>query len=433
MILWLMSAASLFIFFVPFEGANEDIITIILAVGIALVFALLGRFFYSLSTIRICSACNHQFARLESRYSIKDGEVCAKCLISAGFSPDNYVKEISMYLQTTTDEIRALFEAEKPPPKENNASEAKLQTTSKEGDLIDSHEIAPGLRVSFYSHTSSPLSVAYTVIDYIDLEAYRILKKSFVAVDVETTGLSPNDEKIIEVCAIKYENGIETDRLSSLINPAKKIPSRASRVNQITDDMVADAPAFRDIAEKLYDFLDGRTLAAHNARFDMGFLKAEFSRCGYTFDFSCADTLAIARTLFGLSSYKLQSVLDHMGISRTVQHRGASDCEGCAAILLHALKVFENGCKEKLVSNHMASIQANIKAAKEQCASEVVLTFDNVKGFYFATHNGAEVGRLPKSANKGLRGHSLTVPIDEITQDENGKHSVVVNLIDAQV
>lgn len=270
--------------------------------------------------------------------------------------------------------------------------------------------------------------------DYINATTYRTLKTSFVALDVETTGLHPPHDKIIEVALIKYKNGVEVDRFVSLVNPCKKIPHAVTRINNITDGMVADAPRFSDIEKQLIDFIGEETIVAHNASFDMKFLLAELAACGHTsLDFGCVDTLPIAKGLpLDVRNHKLQTVLDAIGYEGAARHRGASDCEGCTAILLYALAQFEKDYRVNLVSNSSAAIQKNIASLSELKNIKVLLQLNDEpgKGFYMAVCNGLDVGRLPKSANKFLKDNNYTLSIHDISKDSSGKYSVAVDMLD---
>ena len=95
----------------------------------------------------------------------------------------------------------------------------------------------------------------------------------YVVFDLETTGISPKTDEVVEISAVKVEHGKVTDEFSTLVNPKQRIPYGASRVNGITDDMVAEAPFFEQVLEEFLEFIEGFVLVGHNiARFDMNFL-----------------------------------------------------------------------------------------------------------------------------------------------------------------
>ena len=142
------------------------------------------------------------------------------------------------------------------------------------------------------------------------------MKKDFsslVALDVETTGLNPESDNIIEVAIVKFENDEIVDKLVSLINPEREIPIEAKILNGIDESMLENEPKFKDIVKEIKKFLEGKTVIIHNSDFDISFLKKEFQLCGEEFpEFDVIDTLYIARKYFNLSSllisYKVKSV-----------------------------------------------------------------------------------------------------------------------------
>lgn len=132
----------------------------------------------------------------------------------------------------------------------------------------------------------------------------------FTIFDLETTGMSPVYDRIIEIAAIHVDiDGTETS-FHSLVNPGCPVPPQATRVNNISDAMLVDAPTFSRIAPEFMKLVHGSTLVAHNARFDLGFLQESLSRTGQRlWDGKTLDTLRLTRQAFkGLPSYSLQSL-----------------------------------------------------------------------------------------------------------------------------
>ena len=148
-----------------------------------------------------------------------------------------------------------------------------------------------------------------------------------VFLDVETTGLSPSKCEILEVSAIKFDSGmVPVSAFTTLCKSNKPIPKEASAVNHITDDMVADAPAFAQIAPALTDYLKGCNVAGHNLDFDLRFIYAHGVHLPEKVRFY--DTLDLAHLTIPQSSiynYKLDSVCHYYGIWRDNAHRSLSD------------------------------------------------------------------------------------------------------------
>ena len=163
-----------------------------------------------------------------------------------------------------------------------------------------------------------------------------------VFVDVETTGLYPSKDDIIEVSAIRFEAGmVPTAKFTTFCSPRHPIPAEATAINHITDDMVEDAPAFRTVAPALSEFIKGCNLAGHNLEFDIRFLYSG----GVVIDEKtrCYDTLDMARNTIrkgDILNYKLPTLCSWYGIWRDDAHRSLSDCYATA-------KVFTNIVSDK--------------------------------------------------------------------------------------
>ena len=163
----------------------------------------------------------------------------------------------------------------------------------------------------------------------------------FAVLDVETTGLSHEQgHRVCEVGAIKLRAGKEIERYHSLVQPGMPVPEEATRIHKITDDMLKEAPAFSFIARPLREFLAGTVMIAQNARFDLGFINAEFLRTGLgKLSIPVVDTVALARRVRpGLSGYSLDRLAHHFQIPVDTRHRALGDCEVTVQVFLQCLK-----------------------------------------------------------------------------------------------
>lgn len=160
----------------------------------------------------------------------------------------------------------------------------------------------------------------------IRLSGYR---SNYVVFDLETTGLSPVTDAIIEISAVKVKKGIVVDRFSTLVNPNRHIPAAASQVNGITDNMVADAPALKDALEQFLSFIGGEVLVGHNIHsFDMKFLNCAMEEL-YQKELSnnYIDTLYMARRwVKELPRHRLTDLASYFNISTEGAHRALNDC-----------------------------------------------------------------------------------------------------------
>ena len=171
----------------------------------------------------------------------------------------------------------------------------------------------------------------------------KIHSAEIVVFDVETTGLFPQDgDRIVEIAAMKVKGGKVVDQFYSLVNPKRPIPAQATNINQIPEDMVADAPPADAVLPRLIDFISGGCVAGHNARFDMGFLCYELSLFGRRLkdDTPVVDTLKMAKGLLPyLSSYKLSYLARSLGVTVTQTHRAMADVELTVAVLLRMMEM----------------------------------------------------------------------------------------------
>lgn len=148
----------------------------------------------------------------------------------------------------------------------------------------------------------------------------------YCVLDLETTGFSPKTEKITEIGIMKLQNGKVIDEFSCFVNPEKPIPARVVEVTNITDDMVKDAETIDQVFPKMLEFIKDSVLVAHNADFDINFLKQNALNLGYEFDYTYIDTLSLAKELFpDYKTYKLGRIAKNLGITVEVAHRALDD------------------------------------------------------------------------------------------------------------
>ena len=206
--------------------------------------------------------------------------------------------------------------------------------------------------------------------------------RSFVVFDIETTGLKAQSCEIIEIGAIKVRNGEIIDRFSTFIDDGCIIPSNITALTRITNQMIAGSPSTREALSSFSDFLRDSIPVAHNARFDMGFIREHGARYGIDFSMPFADTLMLSKYLLPeLINHKLDTVCDHYGIDISGHHRAIDDATATADVFLRLLQMLEEreirivpliiekneegeGRKRRISTNHvilLASTQAGLK------------------------------------------------------------------------
>ena len=172
---------------------------------------------------------------------------------------------------------------------------------------------------------------------------------TYCVLDLETTGFSFRTEKITEVGIMKVKNGEVIDEFSCFVNPEKPIPQRVVEVTNITDDMVKDAETIDKVMPKVIDFVGESVLVAHNADFDIGFLKYNANQLGLTLDNTYLDTLRLAKDLFpDFKKYKLGKIAENLGIKVEVAHRALDDVDTTVKVLNVMLKMLKEKGVETL-------------------------------------------------------------------------------------
>ncbi|MEI8093969.1 MAG: 3'-5' exonuclease [Spirochaetales bacterium] len=178
-----------------------------------------------------------------------------------------------------------------------------------------------------------------------DYESLQNPQTVFVAFDLETTGLSPQYDRIVEIGAVKFIDGRETARFSALVQPGLAMPPGASAVNGITDAMLEGKPGIEAVLPAFVEFVGSSVLVAHNAQFDLGFVTASLRRQGNPMlanDF--IDTQPMSRRAWpGRQNYKLQSLALDLGVKALEAHRAEDDARVCMEVFLACLKKLNPG------------------------------------------------------------------------------------------
>ena len=161
----------------------------------------------------------------------------------------------------------------------------------------------------------------------------------FAVIDIETTGGSPDRDRITEIAIILHDGEQVQKRYSTLINPECRIPSEISRLTGITNEMVEKAPKFYEVAKDIVTLTENAVFVAHNVRFDYGFVKAAFRELGYMYQRKTLCTVRLSRKTFkGLPSYSLGRLCDALDIQIKDRHRAMGDAEATAILLDRILK-----------------------------------------------------------------------------------------------
>ena len=182
----------------------------------------------------------------------------------------------------------------------------------------------------------------------------------FIAFDLETTGIQPKNDAVVEIGAVRFIGGQPAETFCTLINPGRAIPPEASAVNGITDEMVAGSPGIEQVLTELADFCGELPLVAHNAPFDFKFLLAAVEKHRARAPKGIVlDSCALARIVFpGMLNYKLGTLVRHFGFPAGTFHRAEEDSVYCGLLFARIVEALEK-------AGQSASVHALLDLAKQ--------------------------------------------------------------------
>ena len=232
----------------------------------------------------------------------------------------------------------------------------------------------------------------------------KIDEEEFVVFDIETTGLNSHTNEIIEIGAVKIKAGRIVDRYSQLINPERPIPYHITEITSITNEQVANEPKIDEVIGKFVDFIGDAVLVAHNAPFDMGFIKRDIKKyLNIDLQSSVIDTLQMARDLFpDLKKYGLGDLNKTLGLALEKHHRAVDDSQATANMFI----IFLDKYKEKgleYMKDINVGFEVNVKKQSLKNIMVLVKTQDGLKNMYklvsesHIKYFGNKKARIPKS------------------------------------
>lgn len=165
---------------------------------------------------------------------------------------------------------------------------------------------------------------------------------SYVVFDIETTGLSSRNDKITEIGAVKIVDGTIVDRFSQLVNPEREIPQVVVELTGISNAKVENEPTIEEVIPKFYEFSKDSVLVAHNAKFDISFIRREYANNNLEFSHPILDTLVLARALMtNMKRFNLGTLCKNLGVSLVGAHRAVNDAEATAAMFIKLIERFK--------------------------------------------------------------------------------------------
>ena len=220
-----------------------------------------------------------------------------------------------------------------------------------------------------------------------------------VFIDIETTGGGYRNSRVLEIAAIRYENGQQTAEFNSLINPETYVPQFITNITGITSNDVSDSPTFSQIADDLSKILQGAVFIAHNVNFDYSFIKAEYERLGQTFSAQKLCTVRLSRSLYSdARGHSLEKIIQRHSISVNARHRALDDTE--AMIAFTKIARFEKGEEEFLSA---VSRQLKTQYAPVHIEPDLLKKIEKEPGVYIFKDASGAVLYVGKSVNMYTR------------------------------
>lgn len=210
------------------------------------------------------------------------------------------------------------------------------------------------------------------------------LQGDFVVFDLETTGLSSNNDGITEIAGVKIRGGEIIDRYSTLVNPEKNISEKITEITGITNEMVRDQRTIDQVLPEFMDFVGDSCLVAHNADFDMGFIRAKAKGLKLPVENSVADTLTLSRALLkDLKRHKLNLVAKHLDVPLENHHRALDDAEATGKIFIKLMdRMKEQGIKTLGDINHQLGKSLDFKKSRSYHIIILARDYQGLKNLY---------------------------------------------------
>ena len=350
---------------------------------------------------------------------------------------DEFAKEVTVIVRTVVD-VPPIPEEKRMDTAEEKRVELHLHTKMSQMDAITSCEDLVKRAISwgwkamaitdhgvvqsfpeahkYLEKTGADIKILYGVEGYFvpdkDPSVFDSKKQeidtTYCVLDLETTGISHFTEKITEVGIIKIKDGKIIDTFETFVNPEKPIPEEVVEITHITDDMVRDAETIDKIIPQIIEFIGDSVLVAHNADFDIGYLKYNFKKYGYELNNTYIDTLRLSKAVFpDLKKYKLGVIADSLNIKVDVAHRALDDVKTLVAVFNKIIDIakehgatiiddFDDKFKmdyKKLPSYHIIIIAKNYVGLKNLYK---LISYSHLNYFY-------KKPRIPKSILDELR------------------------------
>jgi DNA polymerase III subunit epsilon len=210
----------------------------------------------------------------------------------------------------------------------------------------------------------------------------------YAIVDIETTGLNARKDRITEIAIFIHDGEKVVDKFESLVNPECRIPFHITALTGISNKMVADAPHFFEIARRIVEMTNGKTIVAHNASFDYNFIRCEFKRLMYDYSRHTLCTKKLSRKLMpGIQSYGLGNLARILNITNPAKHRAAGDALTTVYLLEHLLKI------------EAKPLEISLKGLHTKLSLDDIKKLPEAPGVYYFHDENGDIVYIGKSVN----------------------------------
>lgn len=217
----------------------------------------------------------------------------------------------------------------------------------------------------------------------------------YAVVDIETTGGFAQNHCITEIAIAVFDGNEVVDWFESLVNPGISIPLHITALTGISNEMVEDAPAFAEIAEKVYEMLKPCVFVAHNVNFDYSFVRSQLADEGYNWDAKKLCTVRLSRKIFpGFQSYSLSSLCNELGVVQTVKHRAGADTMATVEVFKQLLQNDKDGVIQKSLKGNAGEFRLPAHLNREEFDALPMTT-----GVYYLMNEKSEVIYVGKANN----------------------------------
>lgn len=256
----------------------------------------------------------------------------------------------------------------------------------------------------------------------------------YAIIDVETTGGTARYERITEIAIVVHDGERVLDTYATLLNPERSIPRQITQLTGITDQMVAKAPKFYEVAKKIVEMTEGKIFVAHNVSFDYSFVREEFQRLGYDFQRRQLCTVRLARKVFpGLPSYSLSNLKKHFQIHADKSHRALDDTLATTRLFELMLAEQEGKGKIRTLVNHgvketrlpPAISLERLHEVPEQCG---VYYFHNADGHVIYVGKSLSIRKrlFEHFADQTPKGEKLRTGVADVSWEVTGSELVAL-------